>query len=776
MKIRFRINFEQRLLLAFLLLLAVSSGASILASKFSSSTYFTQSLNQNIATGREVVDVYLDNQATQLATSVAVLVNDWGFKSAVATNDMATIDGVLLNHAARIGADLAILSDLDGTTLSATEQLSTEFNVDPGADLSAVARIQEIGGALYQTLTLPVEVPDHIAWITMAFQLDQSLVADLAQITNLDVSFVQLGGSSYVTSRATGDPSGFLNQPTMADMQRVLEEDTDYVSALSQLEQADSSTYLLLQASTGLIDQASSALLNDLLTIFAGALVLCLLVSMWFARKISNPVGLLVAAAKRIRGGDYETAVEGVSGGELALLGGAMNDMMHGIAEREAVILRRAYTEPVTGLANKTRFLSLFDDNEVPDFCLGLISVLDFKDINFSYGEMVGQSFKVAVGQRLQELVGPDQGQVFAFNSVELAVLLPAVEVKRAQLFLTEVVKSLHEPYQLQGWQVTSRFAGAVVSYPQDADDIDLLVHRARATLDRAVLQKASALTYLAEEEETRHRQLKIIASFETALSEDQFHLCFQPKITVQDGGVAEAEVLLRWIHPELGFIPPDDFILLAERSGNMQRITAWVLTQTVQQAATWAAQGFNIKLAVNISAHDLMSLSLPAQILQLLKEHGATGEMFTIEVTESAVLEDEKRAIEALVRLKRMGITLSIDDFGTGFSSLAQLKNLPVDELKIDKAFVLELDQSPDDLQIVRSTIDLGHNLGLRIVAEGVENQRSFELLRKYGCDKAQGYHFAKPLPALEFEQWCTSFNSMNNATVESGQLKKHG
>ncbi|CAN0534839.1 unnamed protein product, partial [Scytosiphon promiscuus] len=174
---------------------------------------------------------------------------------------------------------------------------------------------------------------------------DQSLVVDLAQITNLDVSFVQLGGSSYVTSRATGDPSGFLNQPTMADMQRVVEEDTDYVSALSQLEQADSSTYLLLQASTGLIDQASSALLNDLLTIFAGALVLCLLVSMWFARKISNPVGLLVAAAKRIRGGDYETAVEGVSGGELALLGGAMNDMMHGIAEREALILRRAYTE-----------------------------------------------------------------------------------------------------------------------------------------------------------------------------------------------------------------------------------------------------------------------------------------------------------------------------------------------------------------------------------------------------------------------------------------------
>lgn len=233
----------------------------------------------------------------------------------------------------------------------------------------------------------------------------------------------------------------------------------------------------------------------------------------------------------------------------------------------------------------------------------------------------------------------------------------------------------------------------------------------------------------------------------------------YQPKVDLHSQSITQVEALIRWIHKDLGFIPPDDFIGLAESSGMMPDLTRWVLTSVASQIKIWRQQHVNVVVAVNLSAHDIAHDGLPGFIIQLLAEHQLTAGDLMLEITESAVMENPNQAIEVLKQFKSLGLDLSIDDFGTGYSSLSQLKSMPVDELKIDQSFILNLETSKDDQIIVQSTIQLGHNIGLRIVAEGVETQGAWHLLEQWGCDKLQGYFISRPMPANDFIKWHTDY-----------------
>jgi EAL domain-containing protein (putative c-di-GMP-specific phosphodiesterase class I) len=236
-------------------------------------------------------------------------------------------------------------------------------------------------------------------------------------------------------------------------------------------------------------------------------------------------------------------------------------------------------------------------------------------------------------------------------------------------------------------------------------------------------------------------------------LEKGQFKFYFQPKVDIARGKVTAVEALIRWVHPERGFMPPDLFIPLAEQTGNIGRLTAWVLETAIAQSRAWSEKGIDVRIAVNLSARDLMNRHLPDMIAVLLAKHGVGHERLILEITESAIMEDPVHAVGVLKALNGMGLTLSIDDYGTGYSSLAYLKSLPVQEIKIDKSFVLKLASSPGDEILVRSTIDLGHNLGLKVTAEGIEDAASMAILDAYGCETGQGYFISKPLPAAEFE-----------------------
>ncbi len=249
---------------------------------------------------------------------------------------------------------------------------------------------------------------------------------------------------------------------------------------------------------------------------------------------------------------------------------------------------------------------------------------------------------------------------------------------------------------------------------------------------------------------------LSLLSELRHAVDHGELRLFLQPKLALADARVVAAEALVRWQHPQRGLVPPLDFIPFAEQTGFVRQLTLWMFEEAARLWRGLQADGTPVRIAINLSTRDLLDLDFPARLDAILVRHDVQADAFCLEITESAIMDDPQRAESTLNRLSERGFKLSIDDFGTGYSSLAYLKRLPVDELKIDKSFVMNMEKDDDDAKIVRSTIDLAHNLGLTVVAEGVENQLIWYKLRELACDEAQGYFMSKPLPASEFMGWC--------------------
>jgi EAL domain-containing protein (putative c-di-GMP-specific phosphodiesterase class I) len=250
-------------------------------------------------------------------------------------------------------------------------------------------------------------------------------------------------------------------------------------------------------------------------------------------------------------------------------------------------------------------------------------------------------------------------------------------------------------------------------------------------------------------------QRLTLMGQLSYAIDHDKLSLFYQPKVSFKTGRIVGAEALLRWDHPQRGMIPPDQFISLAEKTGAIQRLTQWVLRSAVRQLTAWRRAGFGFSLSINLSVRNLLEPAFPNRVLSILNEEGAPVGGIIMEITESALMVDPAKARSALTILSGHGLRFSIDDFGTGYSSLAYLKHLPVSEIKIDKLFVARLMNDADDMTIVRSTIELGHNLGLSVIAEGVEDEAIWQRLGALGCDEAQGYYLSRPLPIDQFERW---------------------
>jgi len=295
-----------------------------------------------------------------------------------------------------------------------------------------------------------------------------------------------------------------------------------------------------------------------------------------------------------------------------------------------------------------------------------------------------------------------------------------------------------------------------IALYPVHAEDAGTLMKHADVAMYQAKQSHSTYALYEPGRDEHSLRRLTILSELRQAVATDALELHFQPKIDVVTERAIHAEALVRWRHPVYGLMPPDDFIPLAEQSGNIGIITKWVLKRAIAECAGWNRAGFDLGVAVNLSALDLYDADLPTFLSGLLHDHGLDPSKLVLEITESAIMKDAAYALKTLRDIKTRGIILAIDDFGTGYSSLAHLKRLPLDELKIDKSFVMNLSgEATDDGVIVRSTIDLGHNMELKVVAEGVETAEGYEILKRFGCDMAQGYFISRPIPSPQLLAW---------------------
>jgi diguanylate cyclase (GGDEF)-like protein len=390
------------------------------------------------------------------------------------------------------------------------------------------------------------------------------------------------------------------------------------------------------------------------------------------------------------------------------------------------------------------------------------VLVLDldrFKEVNDTLGHEAGDELLVEVGPRLRStLRGVDT--VARLGGDEFGILLGGLDdAGEAGAVARKLAEALDEPFPLQSIQVALGASIGIAAYPTHAMSADDLMRRAEVAMYVAKAGRSPFEFYVQEQDHYTKDRLALVAELREAIDGGQITLHYQPKVDVADGRVIGVEALARWTHPTKGAIGPDAFIPLAEQSGLIRRLTSLVVTEALGQVGRWRTQGLDLTVAVNLSMRDLLDPALPGEIEASLERAGLPAGVLELEITEGSVMDQPARAEAVLARLSTMGVALAIDDFGTGYSSLTYLQRLPVSELKIDRSFVMRLTTSDADAEIVRSTIDLGHNLGLVVVAEGVEDEPSLAFLRDARCDVAQGFHIGRPMRADDVEPWVRAF-----------------
>jgi len=422
---------------------------------------------------------------------------------------------------------------------------------------------------------------------------------------------------------------------------------------------------------------------------------------------------------------------------------------------------RLALHDQLTSLPNRTLFHDRVEHALRASARTGhvvalLLMDLDrFKEVNDTLGHHCGDLMLKELASRLKELTRPGD-TVARLGGDEFALLVPDVPHPDMIMTLAErITAALQEPVLVEGLPLEVEASVGISLYPDHGDDVETLLQRADVAMYVAKETKAHYAIYDAHTDHYRPERLVLVGELRRAIEEGELVLHYQPKATLADGEVRGVEALVRWQHPERGLVPPDVFVPVAEQTGLIRPLTLFVVDQALRQCREWREQGLDLTVAVNVAMRNILDERFPEELAELLERHGLEAEILELELTETSVLADPPRAKAILQRLRETGVKLAVDDFGTGYASLAYLSELPVDEIKIDRSFVTAMDSHEQYARIVRSTIDLGRNLALSVVAEGVETGAVWSKLTELGCDSAQGYFLARPLPADELTPW---------------------
>lgn len=751
-----RLGFRGRLIAAMISLVALVSLVIVaLLMVYLFEDEKSRALEQ-LAIGERLTNEVIDRRTELELSRLGVVVQDFGFRSAIASRDPATIDSALENHSGRVGADFALLLDSQGQPLASTLQRPfPEITPDQLANTRRngfTRSLRAIDGMGFEVLVTPVEAPGLRAWLVTGFALDQSLAEVIARLSGTSVIFRARsdqteGLSSFATTTRIDDnlEQELKGAPGNA---RFIESDGYFtrIINLGDSEPAAIQAVLLISRDATLQNYYRRAV--EIALLVSAILVFAILLALVIARNLGRPVLQLASYARAIGEGNTPQAPAIRAGGELTQLRNALRDMLSGLREREAQIRYAATHDDVTGLKNRNALMQdaarLFEQGERGT--LVGIRLNDLSDINDTLGLEFGDKVLIGIARRLQEEL-PDARIVARTGGGEFLALIPQLPQEQSSHRIRQLHELVESPLQVDQTPFSLRVTIVTMELPEDASDTDALRRRLNLTFEQAEAHPDAFTRYKPGQDESHLRELKLITDLHAAILNNGLHMNYQPKLDSQTGELVQVEALVRWIHPELGFISPEEFIFLAEQSGQIHDLTAHILQRVASDARQWHNQGVDAGVAINLSAMDLTWPALIQYIRDTFKDWHHDLARVTLEVTESALMEDPEEAMATLNRLRELGVTLSVDDFGTGYSSLSQLRKLPVQELKIDKSFVLKLDSEPQDQLIVRSTIDMAHGLGLKVVAEGIENLEAWQLLQHWGCNLGQGFYLSRPV-----------------------------
>ncbi len=759
-------SFKNRLLILIVSLMALAQGVTIVLALASIRNAVRADSARQLTATRAMLDNTFAERTRLLRAAADVLVADFAFREVIATKDKATIQSALNNHAGRVGADLAVLYAPDGEVLSATtpalaRQASAGLRLpDPGV----TAPFAVVGGRPYQIVFAPLRAPEIIAWVALGFELDQGLAEKLAALGGTEVSFIYHEPGAFNGYTSTLEPAMAgelaalsLHRPGASAPALMLLNDQEFLTLSAPLRSQVGGLELVVQRS----QVAAMAQFRDIrfaLLLIGGAALLGAIIVAWLTgRSAVRPLGVLVNAASQIERGNYSDHIQVQGAEEFQQLAGTFNSMQEGIREREARILRQATHDTLTTLLNREGLRERLAALEHQGACsVALLDVHRFRDINASVGHQAGDQLLQALAARLSQFggaqlpcarVGADQFVVVAgLHDTELLhrILVMADELRRG--------------VDLGDLRLSVDIRAGISEWREPRAAVEQLLRQADVALLQAKELSTIGVVYQLAHDAEHRRRVLLVAELRRALTSDGLSLHYQPLVNMTDRVAVGLEALLRWSHPTLGSISPAEFIPLAERASVLPDLSRWVLGAAIAQLGLWQRAGLDLDVAVNLSAADFADGGLPSRVLALLREHQAPATRLLLEVTESAIMREPQLAAQVMQQLRTAGVRFAIDDFGTGHSSLAQLHALPVDELKIDRAFVLNLDRTASNLAIVRTTIELGHSLGLKVVAEGVETPEVWASLLRLGCDQAQGYFISRPMPAAAVPDWARS------------------
>jgi diguanylate cyclase (GGDEF)-like protein len=772
-------SLHARIALVFVVLMLVAQAAAFLV--INSVILKNAHLNaeEQLSVAERVFGQVLRGNSDQLTQAAGVVAADFGFREAVATHDRKTVASALQNHGDRIHADLVMLVDLDGKLIADSTGVGREGMAFPfPALIKTVAKKGDassfgmIGGHAYQLVAVPVKAPITIAWVVIGFTINDALAREMSSLTSLGVSFLTVDANGKWGVLASSLPESA--RATLRDQTQLAED--GYATRVVRLHSEGQTVAVLLERSLNEALAPFRRLQSTLLLITLLGVFVSIIGSVLTARSVTRPIAALAQISKRIGMGDYVEPIEIHQSDEIGELARAFNQMQDGIAERERRITELAYMDRLTGLPNR----SLFSDRLQQAIAAALrsnrplsVMMMDldrFKYVNDTLGHPIGDMLLCEVAKRLRSTLQRQTDTVARLGGDEFAVLLPDDDLPEARLLASRMLRALEEPITIEGQLVDVGASIGIVAFPHNGTEMDVLLRRADIAMYVAKRSNLGFALYDERHDENSAERLSLMSELRQAVEHDQLMLHYQPKVDLATHRVKYVEALVRWDHPTRGFVAPDQFIPFAEQTGYIKTISRWVADKAIGQCAAWRAQGIELAVSVNVSARELIQSALPETFQGLLDKHGVAPEWIWIEITESAIMDDPNHAIETLDRLHALGIRLSIDDFGTGYSSLSYLKRMPVDELKIDKSFVMGMSQHKDDETIVRSTIDLGHNMGLKVVAEGVENEEMLERLRALRCDLVQGYHLSRPLPPAKLEAWLDAWQTTSQHTLTTG------
>ena len=789
----FRRSIGARIVAFSLALLFLIQIASFSAIRASLGQHARNALPGQLLVGERVLLSLLDQNAQKLSEGARLLAADYGFRSAVQSNDARTIASVLDNHGARIGATEAALLGTDFKLRAASGSDTRELGV-LGARLAVQAArsgsasdIALLGGTPHQVVLVPMKAPVVVGWVLMGFPLDARLATEMRQLSALNVTLLAratpgAAWSPILTSLPANQAEGLAQarwSPTAdpVDPMRNVTLDHEEFGVRARwltpvANERDAAVLALVSLSIDAAVRPPRDLQTGLAAITLLGLVVFLIGALVATRRVTAPLRALSSAADRLGAGDYSAPVRGLARpDELGQLARAFDQMRTSVGEKQAQILQLAYWDSLTGLPNRVQFRDAVRDAIAQAQSTGggatiAVIMLDldrFKHVNDVLGYRVGDLLLGRVGERLSQQMVRGGDLVARLGGDEFAVLLRHGDAALAESVAARIGAAFDVPLTLEEHTVDMGAGIGIACWPQHASDADVLLSRAEVAMYAAKRRTTGPLMYDASFDAASAQTLSLLTELRQAVERGELRLYLQPKLMLDNGRVSGAEALVRWQHPQRGLVPPMEFIPFAEQTGFIRVLTMWVFEEAARHWLALQAEGLSLTLSINLSTRDLLDPDLPQKFDALLVKHRVPAEAFCLEITESAIMDDPTRALATLNRLSLLGFRLSIDDFGTGYSSLAYLKRLPVDELKIDKSFVMSMEKDADDAKIVRSTIDLAHNLGLTVVAEGVEDAKSWQMLRELDCDEAQGYHMGRPMPATEFVAWSAAWLERN-------------